>query len=250
MSGRYRTQECQSVCPPMPGFGGRRIVGLILLKQGRQAVTTSRPSNEPENAELFTRELDRAYTAYAQPYDLAVRFLPVWKTWLRRALPHIRGPRVLEVSFGTGYLISQYAGRFETHGVDYNRKMVTIARKNLSRAGSKAELVQGNVEALPYPDASFDSLVSTMAFSGYPNGQRALVEMRRVLRDDGKLILIDFTFPPDQNWLGSRIATFWERSGDVLRDMTTLFRDCEFDYTDESIGAWGSVRLYVATKAT
>jgi ubiquinone/menaquinone biosynthesis C-methylase UbiE len=213
-------------------------------------VATSRPSNEPENAERFTREWDRAYTALAQPYDLAVRLLPVWKTWLQRALPHIVGPRVLEVSFGTGYLISQYAGIFETHGIDYNRRMATIARKNLLRAGRKAALIQGNVEALPYPDASFDSLVNTMAFSGYPNGVRALAEMKRVLRNDGKLILIDFTFPPDRNWLGSRLAIFWERSGDVLRDMATLFRDCDLGYTDESIGAWGSVRLYVATKTT
>jgi ubiquinone/menaquinone biosynthesis C-methylase UbiE len=213
-------------------------------------VATSRPSNEPENAERFTREWDRAYTALAQPYDLAVRLLPVWKTWLQRALPHIVGPRVLEVSFGTGYLISQYAGIFETHGIDYNRRMATIARKNLLRAGRKAALIQGNVEALPYPDASFNSLINTMAFSGYPNGVRALAEMKRVLRNDGKLILIDFTFPPDRNWLGSRLAIFWERSGDVLRDMATLFRDCDLGYTDESIGAWGSVRLYVATKTT
>ncbi len=211
-------------------------------------MTRSRLSNEPENAERFTREWDRAYTTFAQPYDLAVRLLPVWKTWLRRALPHIVGPRVLEVSFGTGYLISQYAGMFEAHGIDYNRKMVRIARKNLLRARTKAELVQGDVEALPYPDASFDSLVNTMAFSGYPNGVCALTEMKRVLRNDGKLILIDFTFPPDQNWLGSRIAKLWQRSGDVLRDMTALFRGCDLDYSDESIGAWGSVRLYVATK--
>ncbi len=211
-------------------------------------MTDSRFSREPEDAERFTRELDRAYTAFAQPYDLAVRLLPVWKTWLRRALPHIVGPRVLEVSFGTGYLISRYAGTFETHGIDYNRRMVEIARKNLARAGRKAELVQGNVEALPYPDASFDTLVNTMAFSGYPNGMRALQQMKRVLRPDGKLVLIDVTFPPDPSWIGTRFARLWERSGDVLRDMPALFRDCGLDYTDEPIGAWGSVRLYVATR--
>ncbi len=210
-------------------------------------VTTSRRPNEPENAEQFTQEFDRAYTAFARPYDLAVRALPIWKTWLRRTLPHIQGPRVLEVSFGTGYLISKYAGTFETHGVDCNRKMATIAQKNLSRARRKAELVQGNVEALPYADASFDCLVNTMAFSGYPRGAQALGEMKRVLRDDGKLILIDFTYPPDPNWLGTRIARLWELSGDVMRNMPTLLRDCGFDYTDESIGAWGSARIYVAT---
>lgn len=211
-------------------------------------MVTSRRSNEPEDAERFTREWDRAYTAFARPYDVAVRLLPVWKTWLRRALPHIVGPRVLEVSFGTGYLLSQYAGKYETHGIDYNLRMVGVARKNLSRVQRRAELVRGNVEALPYPDASFDSLVNTMAFSGYPSGAQALAEMRRVLRNDGRLILIDVTFPPDQSWMGSRFAKLWERSGDVLRDMPTLLRDYRFEYADEAIGAWGSVRLYVATK--
>ena len=208
-----------------------------------------RSSTEPTNSAQFTREWDRSYTAFARPYDLAVRLFPVWKTWIQRALPHIEGPRVLEVSFGTGYLMSQYAGNFESHGVDYNRKMVGIAQKNLMRAGRKAELVQGNVEDLPYADASFNSLVNTMAFSGYPNGRKALTEMKRVLRNDGKLILIDFSFPPDQNWLGTRVAAFMERSGDVLRDMGALFRECSLDYTDESIGAWNSVHLYVATMA-
>ncbi|MBW2312609.1 MAG: methyltransferase domain-containing protein, partial [Deltaproteobacteria bacterium] len=218
------------------------MIAFVLLTLGIRTVATTRPPNEPEDAKRFTLEWDRAYTAFAQPYDFAVRLLPVWKTWLRRALPHIQGPRVLEVSFGTGYLISQYAGRFQTHGIDYNRKMATIARNNLSRVRKKADLVRGNVEALPYADSSFNSLVNTMAFSGYPNGAQALLEMKLVLRRDGRLILIDFAFPPDQNWKGSKFASLWERSGDILRDMPTLFRDCDFDYTDESIGAWGSVR--------
>jgi ubiquinone/menaquinone biosynthesis C-methylase UbiE len=211
-------------------------------------VSQARDSKEPENPVRFTRAWDDAYTRFAGRYDLAVRLLPVWKTWLGRALPHIEGPRVLEVSFGTGYLMSQYAHRFETHGIDYNRTMVRTARKNFLRVGSKAELVQGSVESLPYPDATFDSLVNTMAFSGYPRGLKALAEMKRVLRTGGKLILIDFCFPPDQNWMGTRIAEFVERSGDIVRDMGTLFRECELEYSHQSIGAWNSVCLYVATR--
>jgi ubiquinone/menaquinone biosynthesis C-methylase UbiE len=209
-------------------------------------VPAANDPQEPEEGDRFTREWDRVYTRIARPYDLAVRALPVWKTWLRRALPHVVGPRVLEVSCGTGYLISRYAAKFDAHGVDLNRKMLSITRRNLFRTRSRAQLVQANVEALPYRDASFDSLVNTMAFSGYPNGLLALAEMKRVLRKGGRLILIDCTFPPDGNWLGSKIARFWERSGDVLRDMSPLFRACGFEYTEQAIGAWGSVRLYVA----
>ena len=206
-----------------------------------------RYSVEPADPARFTREWDRFYTASARPYDVAVRLLPVWKTWLERALPHIEGPRVLEVSFGTGYLLARYAGRFEAHGIDYNRRMVATAQGNLARSRAKAALVQGNVEDLPYPDASFDSIVNTMAFSGYPSGIKALAEMKRVLRTGGKLILIDFSYPVDGNWLGTKLARFMERSGDLIRDMGKLFRECGLEYTDEPIGGWKSVRLYVAT---
>jgi ubiquinone/menaquinone biosynthesis C-methylase UbiE len=212
-------------------------------------MSEQRSSTEPSNPAEFTREWDRVYTSIARPYDLAVRYLPVWKTWLQRALPHIEGPRVLEVSFGTGYLLSRYADRFETHGVDYNRAMARTAQRNVRRAGSAAELVQADVEHLPYADSTFDTVVNTMALSGYPDGLAALSEMKRVLRNDGRLILIDFAFPPDQNWLGTKVAALMERSGDILRDMGKLFDACNLDYTDESIGAWKSVHLYVARRA-
>ena len=80
-----------------------------------------------------------------------------------------------------------------------------------------ASLVQGSVEHLPYPDESFDSIVNTMAFSGYPDGVAALSEMRRVLRSGGRLVLIDVGYPSNGNWLGTKLAEFWKWSGDILR---------------------------------
>ena len=97
-------------------------------------------SNEPDDKEQFTREFDRVYTTIAGVYDVAVKVLPVWKHWLGQALPHIRGPKVLEVSFGTGYLLTRYAHRFETHGIDYNEKLVTVASENLKKKGIAADL--------------------------------------------------------------------------------------------------------------
>lgn len=47
------------------------------------------------------------------------------------ALPWIRGPRVLEASFGTGYLLTQCAGQFETYSVDLNQRLANIAKDNL-----------------------------------------------------------------------------------------------------------------------
>ena len=99
---------------------------------------------------------------------MAVKALPIWKAWLKRALPHIRGRRVLEVSFGTGYLMTHYAGRFEVYGIDLNARMVSVAKKNLRQARLSAHLRQGTVEDLPYEDGFFDTVVNTMAYSGLP----------------------------------------------------------------------------------
>lgn len=203
---------------------------------------------EPRDAQAFTARFDRAYSRLARPYDLAVKVLPVWRHWLSAALPHIRGPRVLEVSFGTGWLLTRYANDFDTHGVDLNARMVAIARRNLRRAGVTARLRQANVEALPYPDGQFDTVVNTMAFSGYPNGQRAVTQLHRVLKPQGRLVLIDVGYPDDGNRPGTALAGMWERAGDVIRDMPPLLDSFGFDVHHEEIGGFGSVHLYVATK--
>jgi ubiquinone/menaquinone biosynthesis C-methylase UbiE len=205
-------------------------------------------SNEPEDKEAFTASWNAVYSRSARVYDLAVKCLPFWKAWLRQAIPHIEGRRVLEVSFGTGYLLTQYAGKFETYGIDYNRTMVETARKNLTRMEITAQLQQGNVLALPYRGESFHTIVSTMALSGYPDANQALSEMRRVLKQGAKLILIDVNFPADRNWLGTKMANGWKLAGDLVRDIGGLLRQFDFDYTDEEIGAFGSIHLYVARK--
>lgn len=207
------------------------------------------PSAGAEERLAFTRSHDRAYTALAGVYDVAVRRLPVWRRWLERALPHVEGPRVLEVSFGTGYLLTRYAGRVEAHGVDFNRRMLDVARRNLERAGLRASLVRGNVETLPYPDASFDGVVNTMALSGYPDARRALAEMRRVLRPGGLLVLIDVGHPADGNRLGRLLAETWRLAGDRLRDVDALLAEQGFRVQGEAIGGAGSVRMWRARRS-
>jgi hypothetical protein len=51
-------------------------------------MASPRYSIEPSDQRRFTESFDRAYSRFAGLYDLAVRVLPVWRTWLRQALPH------------------------------------------------------------------------------------------------------------------------------------------------------------------
>ncbi|MEJ2352877.1 MAG: class I SAM-dependent methyltransferase, partial [Anaerolineales bacterium] len=205
-------------------------------------------STEPENKAKFTAQMDKFYSVSAGIYDFIVKVLPTWRNWVKHALPYIEGPRVLEVSFGTGYLLTQYADRFETHGIDYNANMVATAKKNLARKGITSDLSRGNVESLPYEDNSFDTVVNTMAFTGYPDARKALSELHRVLKPGGKLVMVDIAYPQNGNWLGVQATKFWIAFGDLVRDMGKLFQAFNFETTGQEIGGFGSVHLYIAKK--
>jgi len=217
---------------------------------GRRSDASRTPSYaaEPRDKRGFTERYDRLYTRFAGAYDIAIRVLPVWRAWLRHALPYIEGPRVLEVSFGTGWLLTRFAGEVEAHGIDLNQRMVAIAERNLGRAGLHAELRKANVEDLPYEDDHFDTVVNTMAFSGYPDGARAISELHRVLRPGGRLLIIVVASPADENRTGNTLVELWKRLGDLLRDMPALLAESGFDVREQEIGGWGSIHLYAATK--
>lgn len=205
-------------------------------------------SSEPEDKKAFTEAADRRYDRLAGLYDLAVKVLPFWRRWLDHALSHLQGPRVLEISFGTGYLLGRYVGRYACHGIEYNAAMVTTARRKLKRAGLTAELTQGNVEALPYDNNSFDSILITMAFTAYPDAESAVSEIWRVLRPGGRLILVDVNFPTDGNLLGTWLTRCWQAGGDIVRDLPTLLQRHGFRVQDREIGGWGSIHLTLAEK--
>lgn len=207
-------------------------------------------SKEPENSIAYTNELDKGYSKYANVYDLAVKLLPVWKTWIKRIIPYIEGDRVLEASFGTGYLLMQYASNYETYGIDFNNDMVEVAQRNLSRKGINATLRCANVEKLPFPENYFDTIVNTMAFTGYPNGKQAMSEFYRVLKEGGRLLIIDFDYPENRNRLGYWLTKMMESAGDTIRDISKILQEFPFEYTEEEIGGFGSVHLYVARKRT
>ena len=203
-------------------------------------------SNEPADNKAFTENFDGFYTRFARTYDLLVKYLPVWRRWLEHALPHIEGSRVLEISFGTGYLLTQYANRFQVYGIDYNAAMTKTAKANLSQKGLKAELEQADVNFLPFKERSFDTIVNTMAYSGYADGKQALTEMGRVLKPNGKLIIIDVNYPKDHNWLGTNLVRFWMAGGDIIRDKGKLFGESGWLFEEKEIGGFGSMHLYIA----
>ena len=201
----------------------------------------------PQDGNAYTTTMDKRYTVFAKYYDFAMT--PLWKIWLNKVLPFIEGSKVLEVSFGTGYLMTQYAEHFDAYGIDFNNEMIQITKRKLEKKSLSASISKGKVEDLPFGNNTFDTIINTMAFTGYPDGKKALDEMKRVLKKNGKLLFMDFDYPPDRNIVGYSLVKIGEMYGDVMKDLKRYLEESALTYKETYVGGVGSVHLFVCTKA-
>jgi DNA-nicking Smr family endonuclease/ubiquinone/menaquinone biosynthesis C-methylase UbiE len=101
--------------------------------------------------------------------------------------------RTLEVGAGTGLNLPLYpAAAAPLVAVDESREALARARGR----GSRAALVRARVEALPFAEATFDTVVGALVFCTVAHPREGLVEVRRVLRPAGQLRLLEHVRPP------------------------------------------------------
>ncbi len=108
------------------------------------------------------------------------------------------GARVLEVGCGPGRLSIRLARRhgLKVTGLDLDPAMIERARANAGRLGTGGEpgqsFVVGDVASLPFPDGSFDLVVSTLSMHHWAEQAAGLAEIGRVLRPGGRALVWDF----------------------------------------------------------
>jgi ubiquinone/menaquinone biosynthesis C-methylase UbiE len=103
------------------------------------------------------------------------------------------GGEVLEIAPGPGFLAIELARNrlLRVTGLDISRTFVELARKNEANAGVSVDFRHGNASAMPFADNSFDLIVCRAAFKNFSEPQKAIDEMRRVLRPGGTGLIID-----------------------------------------------------------
>jgi ubiquinone/menaquinone biosynthesis C-methylase UbiE len=101
--------------------------------------------------------------------------------------------RVLEIGFGTGASLASYPSLGVDHivAIEPNVGMWHRARRRARRAGIAVELVDARAEAMPFPDGSFDTVVSNFTLCSISAVDRALSEVRRVLKPTGRFLFLE-----------------------------------------------------------
>ena len=108
--------------------------------------------------------------------------------------------RVLEIAPGPGYLSIALAklGAYKITGLDISESFVQMASEYAKREGVAARFIHGSVSDIPLEDGMFDLIVCRAAFKNFSEPLKALNEMHRVLKPEGKAIIIDLR--KDASW--------------------------------------------------
>ena len=147
---------------------------------------------------------------------------------LRHARARVAGGArgdTLEIGIGTGSNLGAYAADTVLHGIDVSAPALMLAAGRAGRAGRQVTLVEADAAALPFDDASFDTVIATFVLCSVRDVGLSLREVRRVLRPGGTLRLLEHA-RAEHRALGAlqqRSAPAWARvSGGCRLDHDVL----------------------------
>ena len=188
------------------------------------------------NAKRYDRFMRKDRAAYEKLYEL-IR-------------PAVKARTVLELAAGTG-LIAKNIVRAASHieVTDASEEMITEAKRN--NRSAKLHFSVQDMFCLPYADKSFDVVIVSNALHIVPQPEKALAEIRRVLKDDGVLIAPTFThgngtlqgriklffmklagFPLNSRWSSADYLAFLRQNGWTVRKSTVLKASFPLTYAE------------------
>ena len=146
----------------------------------------------------------KEFEKWAHSYDRSILntliFEPSYKLMLGEVLKQATGRgtfRILDIGCGTGSFLAKCMAnglKMEVTGLDLAFNMIqkaTYKAQQIGNNGSTMSFMVGDAEHLPFKSGHFDMVTCSNSFHHYPNQLQSVQEMRRVLKDNGQLLIVD-----------------------------------------------------------
>lgn len=155
------------------------------------------------------------YHQFAWTYDFVAYIVSLgrWKDWVMTTLPYLEGPRILELGFGPGHLLSVLAQRgVSVFGVDASPQMAKLARQRTNKQGEQNNLSNAYAQHLPFPNESFDQIVTTFP-PEFILADSTYTEAFRVLAPDGSMVILLTAWITGNQWFEKAAAWLFHTTG-------------------------------------
>lgn len=202
------------------------------------------PHTAPDKAD----RVRRMFAAIAPSYDLNNRLHSFFQDqrWRRRAVVLSgakAGDLVLDVACGTGDLSEAFAAiGSRVTGVDFTLEMLEIARRKAARRRDlpvAPQYMHGDATALTIADRSVDVVSIAFGLRNVSDPRRALAEFRRVLKPGGRLVVLEFSEPP-QRWLAWLNRVYCGRIMPITATLLARDRSGAYRYLPKSVQTFAS----------
>jgi demethylmenaquinone methyltransferase/2-methoxy-6-polyprenyl-1,4-benzoquinol methylase len=153
------------------------------------------------------RQIRQMFSSIAPRYDLLNHLLSlnIDKSWRRKAVSLMRTSSIqqqslwLDLCCGTGDLSLEMArqGAHRIVSSDFSHPMLRLHFDKLRRSGTvpKTSLVEADALTLPFPANTFDAIAIAFGLRNLESAESGLIEMRRVLKQGGRLVVLEFSKP-------------------------------------------------------
>jgi demethylmenaquinone methyltransferase/2-methoxy-6-polyprenyl-1,4-benzoquinol methylase len=197
-----------------------------------------------QDSELTKKEqVAKMFDDIAFRYDFLNHFLSAgidvkWRKKAIRMLADLHPKKMLDVATGTADMAIMASGMLKPEtvvGIDISAGMLEIGQKKIQKLGlqQQIKLLKGDSETINFDDNSFDAVTVAFGVRNFEKLEKGLMEIYRVLRPGGKLVVLEFSQP--KNWITKLAYNLYMKI--VAPGMGKLFSKnrCAYKYLDESI---------------
>ena len=165
-----------------------------------------------------TSPVQTMFNAVAPRYDLLNRLLSIgidrhWRKIAVREFEPVENKKYLDMATGTADVALEFAKihskTSKIIGIDFSVAMLKLGRQKIftNSFSKRIKLVPGTAENIPLKDQTFDGVITAFGVRNFLDPKKGLKEMCRILKFNGKIVILEFSFP--KNWLLNKIYRFY-----------------------------------------